>query len=86
MGAAIYAIHLSGTILFENCSFEENTAVTQNRVLIGAGAAMVISGSNETFAISKNNIYFFNEIEYVGKKQILYYTIFETHFFYIIYL
>ena len=68
MAAGINAVHLAGSIIVKNCVFEENSAMTQNHVLIGSGAAIEISGSAETIVISENNLYIFNEIEYAGKK------------------
>lgn len=64
---AINAVHLSGTLVMKNNKFVNNKAITQNRVLIGSGAAVQISGSTFTIVKSSCNIYIYNEVEYTGK-------------------
>ena len=67
MATGINDVHLSGTIILKNNRFVNNKAITQNRVLIGSGAAIQISGSSFTIVKSICNIYIFNEMEYTGR-------------------
>lgn len=69
MAAGLNLIHLAGTVVLLKNIFQENIAVTQNHVLIGAGGAFLISGSAITIVYSKENIYIYNEIEYKGKNK-----------------
>ena len=66
MGAGINTNHLSGTIVARSNYFIGNNAITGARVFIGSGAAIIMSGSANTYVTSENNLFLFNVIEFKG--------------------
>lgn len=66
MAGALSLVQMSGITILMNNIFEKNVAITQDRVLIGAGAAFLLSGSVNTIVKSNQNIYINNENEYKG--------------------
>lgn len=66
LGSGLNILHLSGSLVLIRNIFQENAAFTQTKVLIGLGAAFMISGSRKTNVFSINNIYTINEMENSG--------------------
>lgn len=66
MATGINAIHLTGTVEIIENIFSENVAASKTHVLVGAGSAFLIAGSQNTIVISSKNIYVYNQMEYCG--------------------
>jgi len=65
---SIFTNHPAGLVAAKENVFCENSAYTQNHILLGSGAVFNMGGTMATFLTSIQNLYFMNVAEFKGKK------------------